>query len=1364
MRIRLVRLALTVVAMLAMMAPAALGKPEAARLTKARAAAWSARLPLEFFAGRGRGSAFLAETPGYEFALDARGMTLRLGSGLRRAIVMRPANAAAAVPSGAGRLPGVMNDYSGSDRHAWRSGLPTYARVEQRGLWPGVDAVYEGAGGELEYDFLLAPGADPRAISLRFSGMDRIWRDRRGDLVLSAGGRRVVERVPRAWQTIRGHRVAVAVRWILRGGGHARLRLGGYDHSRRLMIDPQLDYSLYTGYGGVDSVAVGSDGSAYVTGSTSTGYYVQQINPAGTAAVFTSQFSNASAAGIALDKFGNIFVTGTASSSGYPTTANAYKPSSQAPGTFATELTPNGALTSSTLLTTGDTSGVAIAVDANDDAYVAVNADGTQGDVPTTPGAVYTQPPGQQSPALLKVGLSSSGANQLIWGTYTGTYATFITGVAVTSNFAPVVSEWNDIQFSLGGGGGSLAHSAHWPSAVTPATTMSTVALVQPSVTEFNNTATQVKFSQISLPFVGQLSGIAISGAGDIYVSGTLTGAQDNPAMLAGCPSSGAANQSDCTGAAELSPSGQTIWATSLSSTSDTSKGIAVDASGDVFLTGSTGSTTFPTTTGAMQAQNQGGDQDAYLTELDPTGHTLLYSTLFGGLNDDYANTIGLAPDGGVILGGSTGGGLPITSGSQRDGGGGFVAKLTPANRPLATTEAATSVTTDSATLNGYTDPRGGIDATYFEYGTSPSYGSQTSPQFWQVATSVHQTITNLQPGQIYHYRVVADHYGIESDGADETFTTEPAAYSGPVITESPQDVTVDAGQPATFTAAATGSDTQTPIHVWQVSTDGGQNFSLQSDADGTQCVSTSTPYTTQTSLSTQGSTSCPAGSTASGGTGLGLPDSLSDNGLEFEVSFETQDGQTVTSDPATLTVIAAPTTTTTAVAAVDAAGATLSGTINPNGSDATYHFEYGTSPSLSTSTSAAAADAGAGRTATNVTTGISGLSPDTTYYYRLVAGNQAGPGTGTIQSFTTAPPGGPVPVITQQPQDVTVIAGRPATFSAAATGSPYAARGWEESTDGGKTFIALPSDDGTQCVSNADSSSPATTTTLSTMGDVSCPAGSNAAGGSGLGLPDSLADNGLEFAVSFETPNLKRATSRPVALTVIAAPATATTGPGAVTASGAKLAGTINPNGSDSTYHFEYGTSPALTSSTPSHDAGAGRSSAGVSAVLSGLRPDTTYYYRLVSTNQAGPGAGGTLTFTTATSTGPAARITIKTSHAAVADHRVKIKLACAGASGSECRGTLKLTNRVGAPLRRHLTWTTRTLGLAVFTIKAGRTALVTVKLSTLARTLLAAAHGHGLRVTATATGRATQTSAVKHTVTLSRVPPGKARAKHHK
>jgi hypothetical protein len=1235
---------------------------------RARAVSSFGRLPLEFYAApaSSAGARLLAQGPGYQLTLGAGGMRLRLagkergGAHHQRTLSMFPVGARPAKLQPVRRLAGVMNIYAGHERRSWRTGLPTYAAVRERGLWPGVDALFDGSAGRLEYDFRLAPGASVRRLVLRFSGMDRIALDAHGDLVLEIHGTRVLQRAPRAWQVLRGRRVSVPVHWALRSGGRAAIRVGRYDHARPLVIDPQLVYSTYTGRGGVFGMAAGSDGSPYVMGGTTTGYYVQHLNAAGTAALFTSTFTYANGYAIAVDGSGDAYVTGTAGS-GYPTTAGAYESSSQIPGcsdptsanaAFLTELSPSGTVDASTMLgastvggaeVCGGGVGAAVALDGAGNAYVAMSTFEESGALPITPGT-YEQTPASygQSLGVAKVDLHNQGAAQLVWGTYAGPGGSqTISGIAVDAAGEPVIVGTETMNFSLGGSGQNSPYQP--PGHYTPPNQPPAVA-ASGFVEKFNATATEQLWSSQVLTSFDTLNAVTYDSAGNVFVAGTIL-----PQQLGICPQQTDTQATYCPLVAKLTSSGATAWTKVLTGTDDQGIGIAVDSSDDAFVTGQTGSATFPTTAGAMQTQNAGGE-DAFLTELDPTGTILKYSTYLGGPGDDSGHALALAPNGDALVAGAAAPGFPTTAGAYNTtgngGDGGFVSEVVPVNAPAASTGSATSLTQTSATLNGTVDPDGPTASYHFEYGTSAAYGSSTESTIASTSGAVSAEIEPLLPGMTYHFRLVATTAGGESDGVDQTFTTQQATYSGPTITQAPANVTVVAGQAATFTAQATAVGGQTPLRRWQESFDGGVNFSQLDPLDGVQCVSsTATLVTDETALSTgaDNGASCAAGDTAYGGTGLALPDSLADNGLQFEVSFETYPpDQTVTSDPATLTVIAPPTVTTGAADFLGSATATLTGTVNPNGADTTDHFEYGTTTSYTQSTPAL--DAGAGRAGLSVSASLSGLKPDTTYHYELVASNSPGPASGADQTFAT-------------------------------------------------------------------------------------PAAS-------------------------------------------AKPAVTTSAPTAITASGATLHGTVDPNNAETTYAFDYGPSSSygtFTASTQLLPAGGAEP---VSASLTGLSAGTEYHYALVAINQLGSSTTADGTFTTAatgagpgpgTGSGPAPgsggkarppRITIADGRASVAHDRAAVKLSCSGSRGTICRGRLTITlrERIRVRIHGHLRGekVTVTLGRAAYAVRAGHTALVSVRLSRGAGLLLARARGHRLKVGATARDsgsakRATRTIALE-------------------
>jgi len=180
---------------------------------------------------------------------------------------------------GIGRLNGIVNYFIGRDPTKWRTKIPTYSKVQYTGVYPGIDLVYYGTDQrQLEYDFIVAPGADPKAIALRFEGASRLTLDSKGDLHAGlAQGGEVVHHAPIIYQERHGNREPVDGKWVLDRTDTARFALGDYDRSRAIYIDPALAYSTYLGGSGNatekqgDSgaaIAVDSNGSAYVTGST----------------------------------------------------------------------------------------------------------------------------------------------------------------------------------------------------------------------------------------------------------------------------------------------------------------------------------------------------------------------------------------------------------------------------------------------------------------------------------------------------------------------------------------------------------------------------------------------------------------------------------------------------------------------------------------------------------------------------------------------------------------------------------------------------------------------------------------------------------------------------------------------------------------------------------------------------------------------------------------------------------------------------------------------------------------------------------------------------------------------------------------
>jgi len=165
----------------------------------------------------------------------------------------------------------VSNYFIGNDRTKWRTNVPGYARVELRDIYPGIDLVYYGRNGQLEYDWVLRPGADPRHIQLAVEGAGQLHIDSRGDVVLQSRGVRMRQARPVIYQEIGGRKRPVSGHYVLAGHRQIGMLVGMHDARARLIIDPVLAYSTYLGGSNNDrgdGIAVDGAGAAYITGFT----------------------------------------------------------------------------------------------------------------------------------------------------------------------------------------------------------------------------------------------------------------------------------------------------------------------------------------------------------------------------------------------------------------------------------------------------------------------------------------------------------------------------------------------------------------------------------------------------------------------------------------------------------------------------------------------------------------------------------------------------------------------------------------------------------------------------------------------------------------------------------------------------------------------------------------------------------------------------------------------------------------------------------------------------------------------------------------------------------------------------------------
>ena len=552
---------------------------------------------------------YLARGSGHGLFLTADGATLALERPRTGTAVLRMhiAGGRSVSPEGEGELAGRSNYFIGSDPAAWRTGVPSYAAVRYREVLPGVDVRFHGTDDrQAEYDLVLAPLVNPERVVLTFDGVAGIAIGADGSAVLRlAGGGTVRKPVPVAYQTdAAGRRTPVAARYQKVGRNGLRFALGRYDRRQALTIDPVFAYSTLLGGGGGES-------------------------------------SN----GIAVDPSGNVYVGGFTSSADFPT-LNPVQPTNRNPGAgnaFVAKLSASGgpSLVYATYLggsaPAADDRGLAIAVDAGGNAYLT----GTTAapDFPTTAGALQTAFHGVQDAFVAKIG--PSGATLV--------YATFLGGA----------NEDFGCGIAVDGGGNAYltgqTHSADFPTSATAAQTTkrSTADFAGVFVSKLNPTGSGLVYSTYLGGSTEELcGGIAISSAGNAYVTGS-TSSTDFPLKTPFQNVSGGITDAFVT---EINATGTAlVYSTYLGgAASDFGNGIAVDASGNATLTGTTSSTNFPLKS-ALQASNLAtGGFTAFVSRLNAAGSALVYSTYLGGTNFDFASSVAVDSAGNAYVTGFT--------------------------------------------------------------------------------------------------------------------------------------------------------------------------------------------------------------------------------------------------------------------------------------------------------------------------------------------------------------------------------------------------------------------------------------------------------------------------------------------------------------------------------------------------------------------------------------------------------------------------------------------------------------------------------------------------------------------------------------
>ena len=634
-------------------------------------------------------------------------------------------------------LPGKSNYFIGNDPKKWRTNVPQYAKVKYKDIYPGIDLVYYGNQGRMEHDFIVAPGADPRAISLSIDGAQGIEIQANGDLLLRSAGGDVRLEKPVVYQRTTdmgrlttanrqssiGNRQFLNGRYTITAKNQVAFEVAPYDRTRPLLIDPVLSYSTFLGGSLTDgglSIAVDTSGNAYVFGGTRSpdfpttaalfqtnsggvDAFVTKLNPAGSALVYSTYLGGSAdeqtfgGSGIAVNASGEVYVTGNTFSTDFPTTPGAFQRTPSNPCViciggcvhpFITSLNAEGsALKYSTYLSgCGLEWSNAIAIDADGNAYV---AGGTESpDFPTTPGALDSALCTVEFPEDAFITKVNPVGSALVYSTLLGGCATDrAEGIAVDiSGNAYVAGTTLSADFPTSTGALQPAMRGHQSAFVAKLDALGS-ALVYATYLG-GSTSTLAGYEGVDWG-----GPIVVDSSGSAYVAGT-TASTDFPTTPGALQTALAGNIDVFL--TKVNPDGSNLdYSTYLGgSGSESEQGIYLDRGGDVYLTGITTSTNFPTTPDAFQAHLR-GTQNVYIAKVNPEGTELLYSSYLGGSGDDGGYGIAVDPSGNAyVTGQTTSTDFPTTTGAFQtiSGGGvndGFVAKISPTPRPVATLSSA---------------------------------------------------------------------------------------------------------------------------------------------------------------------------------------------------------------------------------------------------------------------------------------------------------------------------------------------------------------------------------------------------------------------------------------------------------------------------------------------------------------------------------------------------------------------------------------------------------------------------------------------------------------------------------------------------
>ena len=672
------------------------------------------RLPLSFIKNEGQADKsilFYEQGFGHGAAFTRTGVSLFLarpgktGRGNKQEMItLAPVGSSPYAIEALEKKEGTINYFIGRDSKAWKTGIPTYGAVLLKGVYPGIDMKFYGSNSKLEYDIIVAPDEDPSKIRISCKGLERLCLTPGGELEMVMNSGSVLQKKPFVYQVREGRKTEVQGSFVLADSTTYGFKVGPYDRSLPLVIDPALVYSTFLGGSSNDSanaIAVDSSGNVYVAGTTSStadtfpvfnafqpandgGFdaFITKLNPSGSDLVYSTFLGGSqddSANGIAVDASGNVYVAGNTLSLNFPV-VNPLQTHVGGFDAFVAKIGPLGnTLVYSTYLGgSSDDSANAIAVDTSGNAYVA--------------GATASNNFPLQNPIRLYAAgfdafvskLNPSGS-ALVYSTYLGGF---------TDDFANAVAV-------------DTSGNAY----VAGSTTSTTFPVLNP--VQFNNRGgsdafiTKIAFAGNALVYSTYLGGssndganaIAVDAGGNAYVAGT-TASNNFPVLIPFQTTLAGGSDAFIT---KIAFAGNAlVYSTYLGgSSNDGAYAIAVDTYGSAYVAGATSSANFPI---VNFIEPYAGGSDAFVARITPAGDSLVYSTYLGGASNDSAGAIAVDSFGDVYVAGytlSTASTFPVINAFQPVNAGGsdaFIAKIDSSLNTFGLTVTKTGTGTGTVT------------------------------------------------------------------------------------------------------------------------------------------------------------------------------------------------------------------------------------------------------------------------------------------------------------------------------------------------------------------------------------------------------------------------------------------------------------------------------------------------------------------------------------------------------------------------------------------------------------------------------------------------------------------------------------------